>query len=192
MRSIPVCLVLAAMPLACQGKTTDASAKNERKADAKSGPDTKANADAKPSGEPVAPPTEPVAEQKSEPAGTPPPGDAKDPLGQRFMDPPWFRKELFADAVKAKVNRTTRDEKGLFSSQILFDLPSSATVDDCVKTLMDKVGAHVPNLQKNEDAKIPGRIQITGSTDRYRVTMMCGEAQGTMRAFVSFEWTKDE
>jgi hypothetical protein len=132
-------------------------------------------------------PTEP-----SQPAGDPPakiPSDEADPLGKRFLDPSWFRKELFPDATAAKVSRSQRNEKGLFSSQILFDLKAGTTADQCAKTLMDAVGKDVANLKQAEDAKTPGRLTLSGTTDRYRVTMMCGDAKGTMRAFVSFEWT---
>jgi hypothetical protein len=168
---------------ACQGKAPDpAPAKALEKkapevAKAESEPKTTAN-------EPEAPPAPIVAD-----ADPKPPGDAADPLGKRFVDPPWFRKELFPGATSAKVNRTQRNEQGLFSSQILFDLPAGTTEADCAKTLKEEVGKHVPDLKEAPDAKQPGRLQITGSTDRYKVLMMCGDAKGTMRAYVSFEWT---
>lgn len=153
-------------------------------------------------------PTKPIAAKEMKPtaapetkrveAKTPPPAeDAKSPTGTprldaeavRFVDPPWFRKELFPDATSAKVSRSQRNEQGLFSSQILFDLPAGTTAETCVKTLKDAVGKDVPDLQESPDAKQPGRTQLSGKTDRYSVTMICGDAKGTMRAYVSFEWT---
>ena len=143
---------------------------------------------------PVAVPAEAKrVETESPPPTDPPPVEAKapadDPRGARFVDPAWFRKELFPDATSAKVSRTQRNEQGLFSSQILFDLPAGTTADTCVKTLRDAVKKEVPDLQEAPDAKQPGRIQLSGKTDRYSVMMICGDAKGTMRAFVSFEWT---
>ena len=169
------CLVVST---ACQGKAPDpapakALAKEDKKAPAKAEPPV---ADAK-TAEPVADAPEQL------------PGDEADPLGKRFIDPTWFRKELFPDATSAKVSRSQRNEQGLFSSQILFDLPAGTTEAQCAKTLKDAVGKDVPNLAEAADAKQPGRLQITGSTDRYKVLMMCGDAKGTMRAYVSFEWT---
>lgn len=168
---------ILALVIACSGK-----ADSTTKTDTKTEPATTLEAK-------TAPP--PVVEAKTAPAPTEDafPGDASDPLGKRFVDPTWFRKELFADATSAKVSRSQRNEKGLFSSQILFDLPAGTTAEQCAQTLMDKVGKEVPNLAKSEDAKMAGRLQIKGSTDRYSVTMMCGDAKGTMRAYVSFEWT---
>jgi hypothetical protein len=158
--------------------------------------------------EPAPTPTKPIAAKEVKPATEPadakrveakaptpaePSADAKappdDPRGARFVDPPWFRKELFPDATSANVSRTQRNEQGLFSSQILFDLPAGTTADACVKTLREAVQKEVPDLQESPDAKLPGRLQLSGKTDRYSVMMICGDAKGTMRAFVSFEWT---
>ena len=170
---------------ACQGKTPEpAPTKAVVGKDDKQPPaPTKAEPPAAPAtAAPEPAPSEPVADAKL-------PGDEADPLGKRFIDPPWFRKELFPDATSAKVNRSQRNEQGLFSSQILFDLPAGTTEAQCAKTLKDAVGKDVADLVEAPDAKQPGRLQITGTTDRYKVLMMCGDAKGTMRAYVSFEWT---
>jgi hypothetical protein len=120
------------------------------------------------------PPTEPAAE-----AGG-------DPLGQRFMDPGWFRKDMIEGAKALDVSRSQKNEQGLFSSQILFELPAGTTAEQCADRVTDKVKGDVPNLERTTEGD---RIKISGTTDRYRVTMMCGEAKGVMRAYVSFEWT---
>jgi hypothetical protein len=121
------------------------------------------------------PPTEPAADEKA------------DPLGQRFMDPSWFRKDMLEGAKSLDVSRSEKNEKGLFSSQILFELPAGTTTEQCADQLTDKVKGDVTNLQRTTEAD--GRIKMTGSTERYRATLMCGEAKGVMRAYVSFEWT---
>lgn len=180
-------LVLAA---ACEGKGGGAAeggkavAKAEAKSEAKA-PEGKTPADAdKP----------PLAKPVQEPAAKPV-DDAKaiadaDPLGQRFRDPDWFRKDMLEGAVAQDVSRSERTDEGFFSSQILLELPAGTTAESCAEQLEKKVGTDVKNLQRGPDEKLPGRLKITGSTDRYRVTMMCGEAKGAMRAYVSYEWTK--
>jgi hypothetical protein len=131
---------------------------------------------------------------KAEPAKAPqePPPDEKgadDPRGERFVDPPWFRKEMLgADAKAMDVSRSSRNEQGLFSSQILFELPAGTTAEQCADKLEAKVKGDVGNLVRAADDTIPGRLKLTGDTDRYRVTMMCGEAKGVMRAYVGYEW----
>ncbi len=132
-------------------------------------------------------PAEPIAPSIPEPT-TPPPAAGDDPLGTRFADPSWFRKEMLEGATAVDVNRSERNEKGLFSSQILFDLPAGTTAEQCAEKLEAKVKADVPNLVRAPDAAAPGRLKITGDTPRYRVTMLCGEAKGVMRAYVGFEW----
>lgn len=117
-----------------------------------------------------------------------PPGDEADPLGKRFVDPDWFRKEMLEGAKAMDVSRSERNEKGLFSSQILFELPAGTTSEQCADQLEAKVKGDVPNLKREPDAKAPGRLKISGETQRYRVTMMCGEAKGVMRAYVGYEW----
>jgi hypothetical protein len=110
-------------------------------------------------------------------------------LGERFVDPLWFRKEMLGPDAKAMdVNRSAQNEQGLFSSQILFELPAGTTSEQCADQLEAKVKPDVANLVRAADEKIAGRLKLTGDTDRYRVTMMCGEAKGVMRAYVGYEW----
>jgi hypothetical protein len=117
-----------------------------------------------------------------------PAADAADPLGKRFVDPDWFRKEMLEGAKAMDVSRSERNEQGLFSSQILFELPAGTTSEQCADQLEAKVKGDVPNLTREPDAKAPGRLKLSGETQRYRVTMMCGEAKGVMRAYVGYEW----
>ena len=186
-------VVVVLLSTACQGKSTT-PAKVEEKAAKPEVTKAHLRLDAGDGGT-KAQPTEPVKAADEPPAKAadeapnPLPGDEADPLGKRFLDPKWFRKELFPDATAAKVSRSQRNEKGLFSSQILFDLKAGTTAEQCAKTLSDAVGKDVANLKQAEDAKMPGRLTLSGTTDRYRVTMLCGDAKGTMRAFVSYEWT---
>lgn len=123
------------------------------------------------------------------PAAGEPVVDPADPLGKRFIDPGWFRKDMLDGAKAMDVSRTERNENGLFSSQILFELAAGTTAEQCAEQLEAKVKGEVSNLERSPDAKAPGRLKISGSTPRYRVTMMCGEAKGVMRAYVGFEWT---
>lgn len=135
------------------------------------------------------PPTHALpAKQDPPPTDAKPPGDDADPLGKRFVDPTWFRKEMLEGAKAMDVNRSERNEKGLFSSQILFELPVGTTAEQCADQLEAKVKGEVPNLTRAADEKSPGRLKLTGDTTRYRVTMMCGEAKGVMRAYVGYEW----
>lgn len=141
----------------------------------------------------LAPPVKAEAPEAKAPADAPPPEakpavDEADPLGKRFVDPDWFRKEMLEGAKAMDVSRSERNEKGLFSSQILFELPAGTTSEQCADQLEAKVKGDVPNLKREPDAKAPGRLKISGETQRYRVTMMCGEAKGVMRAYVGYEW----
>jgi hypothetical protein len=125
------------------------------------------------------------AESASAPAA---PVDPADPLGRRFADPAWFRRDMLEGAKAMDVSRSERTPAGLFSSQILLELPAGTTAEQCAEQLEKKVGSEVTNLVRTPDEKAPGRIKISGETSRYRVTLMCGEAKGVMRAYVSFEW----
>ena len=177
--SLLACCVLVA---ACSGKggSSQAAASNAKgKADGK----TEAKADAK---------TEAKADGGAAPEAKAendaPLADAKAPAdrGERFLDPPWFRETLFENATKKDFKRSELDENGLFSSQFLFDLPQSETVDTCVKTLQDKTAEWVKDLERTDK---DGRATLRGKTDRYETTFMCGEAKGVMKAYVSFRWT---
>lgn len=164
-----------------------ATAKAETKAVAKAEPAPGPKFDANEAPTTAAPPSEPVA--KSEPAPT---GaiDPADPLGRKFADPAWFRKDMLEGAKAMNVSRSEKTAEGLFSSQILFEMPAGTTAEQCAEQLETKIGGDVKNLARSSDEKQPGRIKITGDTERYRVTLMCGEAKGVMRAYVSFEWLR--
>lgn len=165
-------VVLAAIVLAgCPGKTPAPQAKSNTKAESKSD----------------SAPTDSQSDQTSDAkAGG---GEAKAPgdLGQRFRDPPWFRKTMLDGAEVLDTARSEADDQGRFKSHILFGLPEGTTVEDCAKRVTEKVKADVPNLeQKVQD---DGRINVSGSTDRYKVSMICGEGKGVMRAYVGYQWT---
>lgn len=121
--------------------------------------------------------------QEASPSQAEPPDD----LGLRFRDPPWFRKEMFEGATAVNVARSERDANGLFKSHILFDMPEGTTTDSCAELAASKISSTVPTLERQ--VQDDGRIQLTGSTDRYRVTVICGEAKGVMKAYVGYEWT---
>jgi hypothetical protein len=134
-------------------------------------------------------PTKSPAKAEPSKPETPKPDTKAGDLGERFVDPLWFRKEMLGPDAKAMdVNRSAQNEQGLFSSQILFELPAGTTAEQCADQLEAKVKPDVANLVRAADEKIAGRLKLTGDTDRYRVTMMCGEAKGVMRAYVGYEW----
>lgn len=186
LRSAPRLAGLIAIALlgACTCHTETAASKAAAKADPGKAPTKVAPTKADPPTKADAP--NPDAPNPDAPK---PAGDAADPLGERFVDPLWFRKEMLgADAKAMDVSRSGRNEQGLFSSQILFELPAGTTPEQCADKLEAKVKPDVANLLRAADEKAPGRLKLTGDTDRYRVTMMCGEAKGVMRAYVGYEW----
>jgi hypothetical protein len=166
---------------ACQRKAdVEVAAKKAAPANepASSAPATPSTAAAQPGDPaPVGEPPPPTAEQGSESVD----------LGRRFADPPWFRKTMLEGAKVEKATRSKADEQGRFSSQILFELPEGTTVEACADAVTQKVAPSVKNLARKTEAD--GRITITGSTDRYKVTLICGETQSAMRAYVGFTWT---
>lgn len=190
-RSLPALVLLVIASCTCQSdvapkKDTGKLAKADPKADPKAvaKPETKSTGPTFDANTPTPPPTAgATSEQKSAP-----PTDPSDPLGRKFADPGWFRKDMLEGAKAMDVSRSERNAEGLFSSQILFELPAGTSVESCADQVEKKVGAEVKNLARSNDDKQPGRIKITGETERYRVTMMCGEAKGVMRAYVSYEW----
>jgi hypothetical protein len=177
-------LLAAALPAACTCHTE--SSMRAGGAPAKSAP-SKAEPKAEPAKASAPTKAEPV-KAEPEPTEAKAPIDEADPLGKRFVDPTWFRKEMLAGAKAMDVSRSERNDKGLFSSQILFELPAGTSAEQCADQLEAQVKGDVPNLKREPDAKAPGRLKLTGDTQRYRVTMMCGEAKGVMRAYVGYEW----
>ena len=140
-----------------------------------------------PAPEPTPTPTpspEPEAAPGGGAAGPQAPGSE---LAQRFRDPPWYRKNLFPDATVTSTARSEANEAGLFQSHIVFELGSGATKESCAEHLQKTVGESVANLKREDQPD--GRIKIAGATDRYEVTLLCGEAKGAIRAYVAFEWT---
>lgn len=138
-----------------------------------------------PSGRPEQDASKPSAEASQVSPESPSERAQDDPLGQRFADPAWFRKDLFEGAKAVSVSRSEADEDGFFASHILFELPDGTTTEQCADMVSNEVGPSVPGLERTLESD---RIKITGSTDRYRVILMCGEAKGVMRAYVSLEW----
>lgn len=108
-------------------------------------------------------------------------------LGERFRDPPWFRKTMLEGAKAVDTARSETDEAGRFKSHILFELPAGSTVEQCADQVTEKIEGDVPNLERSEQGD--GRLRIEGSTDRYKVIVMCGEAGGVTKAYVGYEWT---
>lgn len=157
--------------VAAKGADQGGPAFDAKPGDAKAA-DTKAPAAAPAEGGGVAPDTAPAA--------------APD-LGARFVDPPWFRKQLFPEATNVEFTRTKADAKGLFTSNLRFFLPAGQTAEGCAKFLQEKVGAEVKNLESKQLED--GRYELKGNTDRYTVTMQCGAPKGELIAFVSYHWT---
>lgn len=108
--------------------------------------------------------------------------------GNRFRDPPWYRQTIFSteQGTLATESRSEADELGRFKSHMVFEL-TDMTVEQCADHLDAAMKASVTNLER---AQKPGnRLEVIGSTDRYNVTFICGEAKGKMRAYVAYEWT---
>lgn len=171
----------------CQGKMPEPSKAGAASQPAREGPQF----DDKPGSAAPSDAKAAAGDAAAQPAGAsgppnPAPGAAPD-LGARFIDPPWFRKQLFPDATKVDFNRTKADANGFFTSNMRFFLPAGQTPEECAKFLQEKVGAEVKNLEskKLED----GRYELKGSTERYTVTMQCGAPKGELIAFVSYHWT---
>ena len=86
-------------------------------------------------------------------------------------------------------SRSEADEQGRFKSHILF---ADARRHEGRAVRATRSPTKVKDRRGEPRARRPktdGRISISGSTDRYRVSMVCGEAKGVMRAYVGYEWT---
>ena len=110
-------------------------------------------------------------------------GNAPNPA---LRDPAWFRPTIFPGATVIKEGRAPADEAGLFASQITLQLAEGTDIDACVEQLMTAVGAEVPGLAVEEQGD---RRSITGATEHYKLTLLCGEAKGHMTAYISYNWT---
>jgi hypothetical protein len=123
-----------------------------------------------------------------EPAASEPTPAEADPLGQRFRDPPWFRGTMLGDkGTKVDFARSEANEAGLFKSHLIFEMSEGTTVDDCVAAVTDALKDAVEVAREDQPND---RAQLTGSTERYDVTAVCGEGKGKMRAYVAYEWTR--
>lgn len=157
---------------ACDGGT--AKAKPEGSA-------TASKAEAKAEAKPEAAAEEPASSQ-------PPPVADADPLGARFKDPSWFRKEMFGDeATYVDFARSEANEAGLFKSHVIFELAKGTTTDKCVEMVTGKLKGTVELTVEDQPND---RKQLKGTTDRYDVTAMCGEAEGKMKVYIAYEWTR--
>ena len=103
-------------------------------------------------------------------------------------DPPWFKPDLFPGATISSSGRTQKDEQGLFSTQMLLALPAGITREACVDTLQTALAVSVPTLEQKTGKD--DRVTLTGSNTDYHVTMLCGEAKGTMSAYISYRWLR--
>jgi hypothetical protein len=114
-------------------------------------------------------------------------GDPEKALGAHLVDPRWFRKTMFGDTAKVlDTKRSQADDQGRFSSLIRFEIPEM-TLEGCADHLQALVKDDVPEVTR--ETKPDGRVQLSGSTDRYKLTFICGEAQGKTIAYVSYQWT---
>lgn len=175
----------AALP-ACQGKGAPA-----KQASANSKEPNKALDSAGPKGI-----QEKDAPKLAAQAPTPAPADAKAPpaappdpkaLGAHQADPSWFRKTIFGDEGKVlDTKRSEADDQGRFSSLIRFEL-TEKTVEACADHLEGLVKKDVPNIERKTQPD--GRVQLSGSTDKYKLTFLCGDAKGKTIAYVSYQWT---
>lgn len=102
-------------------------------------------------------------------------------------DPPWFSPALLPGATVTKKGRSPADDQGRFTAQILFAFPAGATLADCSEPLAEQLAKIVPKVSREEK---DGRVTLSGDTSEHHVIFMCGEAKGTMTAFVSYRWTQ--
>lgn len=193
--SLPMLVAVAA----CQGKSTAPTPTTAAKA-AKPGPGGEAklaNAPAEPApvsaadGGPT--PTEVAAAEAKAGAGVsqgPVPSLQNDPekaLGAHLVDPGWYRKTLFGDEAKVlDTKRSQADDQGRFSSLIRFEVPNM-TLEGCADHLAAAVKSEVPEVKR--ETKPDGRVYLSGATDRYEITFVCGQNEGKTIAFVSYQWT---
>ena len=113
--------------------------------------------------------------------------DPEKALGAHLVDPRWFRKTMFGDAAKVlDTKRSQADEQGRFSSLIRFEVPDMKP-EGCADHLQALVKDDVPEVKR--ETKPDGRVQLSGNTDRYKITFICGETQGKTIAYVSYQWT---
>lgn len=190
-------LVLAGLP-ACQGKSTPAPAtkvEGTPSAKAVEGKTIEAKVAEVPSG-PVADggpsPAEIAAVEAARTAPTQGPvaalqDDPEKALGAHLADPSWFRKTIFGkDAKVLDTKRSQADEQGRFSSLIRFEVPDMKP-EGCADHLQGMVKEDIPELERKVEPD--GRVQLSGNNDRYKITFICGEAEGKTIAYVSYQWT---
>jgi len=114
-------------------------------------------------------------------------GDPAKALGAHLVDPRWFRKTMFGDTAKVlDTKRSQADEQGRFSSLIRFEVPDM-TPEGCADHLQALVKDDVPEVKRETNPD--GRVQLSGNTDRYKLTFICGQTQGKTIAYVSYQWT---
>lgn len=140
---------------------------------------------AKPGAKPEA---KPEAKAEEPASSEPPPAAADaDPLGARFQDPSWFGKKMFGDeATFVDFARSEANEAGLFKSHVIFELPEGTSTDKCAALITGKL----EGVELTAEDLPEGRKQLKGTTDRYDVTAMCGAAEGKMKAYIAYEWTR--
>ncbi|MCB9703321.1 MAG: hypothetical protein H6711_15620 [Myxococcales bacterium] len=144
-----------------------------------------AHVEAAPAPPPAAAEAAPAAAAAPKLSATPAPPPRGPDVNLR--DPAWFRQTLFEGATLVKQGRSPADEAGLFASQITMTLPEGVDRDACVARLKEEVGRDVPELREEDK---DGRVTLSGETENYSVTLICGEAKGRMTSFISYRWTK--
>lgn len=99
-------------------------------------------------------------------------------------DPPWFREDLLPDTKLVKKSRSHGAQ-----SMMLFDFPAGVAPEDCVAKVKEKLEADVQLVEAPERGK-PGQLTYNGEAGDYRVTVVCGDAKGTTRAYVGYQWNE--
>lgn len=114
-------------------------------------------------------------------------GDPAKALGGHMVDPRWFRKTMFGEGGKVlDTKRSQADAEGKFSSLIRFEL-ADMKPEGCADHLEKLVKDEIAEVKR--EPKPDGRIQLSGNNERYKITFICGEAEGKTIAYVSFQWT---
>ncbi|MDC0668858.1 hypothetical protein [Nannocystis radixulma] len=102
-------------------------------------------------------------------------------------DPAWFSPALLPGATVTKKGRSPSDDQGRFTAQILFAFPAGASLKDCTDPLAAALAKIVPTVQREEK---DGRVTLSGDAEGQHVMFICGDANGTLTAFVSYRWTQ--
>lgn len=142
---------------------------------------------AQPTAESVKSTTPEAAPATPTPAPSGGPAFSSNAAASSVPDPAWFSPALLPGARVTQKGRSPSDDQGRFTAQILFAFPSGASLKDCTDPLAAELAKIVPTVQREEK---DGRVTLSGDNEGQHVMFICGDAKGTLTAFVSYRWTQ--